>query len=441
MKDAYSTYPVVIVHNYLESFREFLGRSGEEHTLFDRRFNGDQALFWLGDSKLVVSSAPIENAEELKERWGYPNARTLAPEKYSASLSEDILADDGLLAAVLAYAGEGRKLALIPYATTPEFLALADRLRRKHGLEVVTPESLSPENLWIKPYVDSKVGFRSLAAQWLGDGCRIPLGFTSSKIELVEDMVVWLRRAGKGAVVKASMGGSGVGNLFLPLEATPSREALAARLRENEFLKEDLFVVEELIPSPERISPSLEFGVPPKGVGEVVMTYPCLQHFEESGRFAGVIVGDALESAPWYPSFFQVGMEVARQLQEMGYVGTFDLDAIVDAEGQVYLLEINTRRTGGTYAHEFLTHVFGPDYPGRFTALGENKLYVGAACSLAELEAALGDLAYPMADRERGVIPLLTSMLFKGYLGYLLLGESLEDVRNLREEMIARLGG
>ena len=59
--------PVVIIHNYLESFRKFLSRSGDENTLLDRRFNGDQALFWLGDDKLVIASAPIENANFLRK--------------------------------------------------------------------------------------------------------------------------------------------------------------------------------------------------------------------------------------------------------------------------------------------------------------------------------------------------------------------------------------
>ena len=40
----------------------------------------------------------------------------------------------------------------------------------------------------------------------------------------------------------------------------------------------------------------------------------------------------------------------------------------------------------------------------------------------------------------RGVIPLLTSMLPKGYLGYLILGDSEADVRDLRQAMIQQLG-
>ncbi len=56
------------------------------------------------------------------------------------------------------------------------------------------------------------------------------------------------------------------------------------------------------------------------------------------------------------------GMIFARRLQQMGYVGHFDLDTVVDDAGRVYLLEINPRRTGGTHVHEFAEHVFGADY-------------------------------------------------------------------------------
>lgn len=439
MRQHLNDYPLVIVHNYLESFRKFLSRSKDENTLLDRRFNGDQALFWLGDPKLVISSAKIENAGALLKRWGYPNTKTLAPRNMSASLSEDILSEAALHQAIIAAAGEEKKVALVPYATTTEFLRLAYTLRENFGLEVFLPESTTPEDLWVKDYLDSKVGFRSLVSQIAANGgpLNIPQGFTCPELPQAVEAADWFRRRGKGCVVKANIGGSGVGNLFLPIETIPTKESISRQINHNQFLTDDIFVVEEFILSPEMISPSMEFYLPPSGQGAPQFTYLCNQLFETSGRFAGVVISKELEESAWWPGFYKQGMRIAHALQQIGYAGYFDLDSVVDAEDNCFMVEINSRRTGGTYAHEFMEHFFGIDYGDRFSVLSQNKQHAGKLRSLESLETAIGGLLYPIQEQERGVIVMLTSTLPSGYFGYLIVGNSIEDCSTIQTRMSA----
>ena len=61
-------------------------------------------------------------------------------------------------------------------------------------------------------------------------------------------------------------------------------------------------------------------------------------------------------------------------LQRLGYAGHFDLDAIVGNDGRLYLVEINSRRTGGTYVHEFLTTKYGKGYHTSVAVLSQNKI-------------------------------------------------------------------
>lgn len=441
MRQHLNDTPVVIVHNYLESFSKFLSRSGDENTLLDRRFNGDQALFWLGDPKLVISSVPIEQASLLSQRWGYNQTRTLSPNKMSSSLSEDIARESHLRQAVIDQAGKDKKVALVPYAATTEFLQLAETLRLEDGLDVELPESTTSENLWIKDYIDSKVGFRSVISQ-ISSGNNpllIPQGFTCVNLDQTISAAEWFRQQDKGCVVKASIGGSGVGNLFLPLESIPDKQTITALVEQNNFLTEDTPIVEELIYSPEKTSPSVEFYLPPSGAGSPQFTYLCNQLFESSGRFAGVVISRELEKASWWPDLAVHGQLIAQHLQDLGYVGYFDLDGIVDREGDCYLVEINSRRTGGTYAHEFMEFKFGLDYAERFSVLSQNKAPSGSLRSLSALEDAIGDLLYPIAGEERGVIVMLASMLDQGYFGYLIIGESIEEVKHLRQQMIAKV--
>jgi hypothetical protein len=441
MRQHLEDYPVVIVHNYLESFQKFLSRSGDENTLLDRRFNGDQALFWLGDPKLVISSAPIENAALLKKRWDYQAARTISPKVMSHSLSEDIIREAHLRQEIIEFAGKQKKIALIPYATTAEFLQLAKTLREEDCLDILLPESTTVENFWIKDYLDSKVGFRSVITltNSTEETLRCPPGYICVDLDQAVEAANWFRRGGKGCVIKASMGGSGVGNLFLPLNTIPDKASIANLVHQNDFLAEDVFVVEELILSPESISPSVEFYVPPKGKGEPQFTYLCNQLFESSGRFAGVVISKELEQSSWWPDIYAQGQLIAQQLQDIGYTGYFDLDAIVDQNGNCFLVEINSRRTGGTYAHEFMEHNFGLDYGERFTVLSQNKRSSGSLPNLEALENAISDLLYPIGDTQTGVIVMLTSMLSQGYFGYLIIGSEISEVTFLQEQMLNRI--
>lgn len=442
MRQHLRDYPVVVVHNYLESFQSFLSRTGDENILLDRRFYGDQALFWLGDHKLVITSVPVADAKTLCARWGYHHTQNLSPKKFSASLSQDILQDPDLLAAILAYAGTAKKLALVSYAATLEFLQLAETLRREHGLEVLLPESPQPENLWVKGYLDSKVGFHTLFAQWSkGDNRhKSPQSFICDQLDIVAEIIGWFRNQGKGCVIKASEGGSGVGNLFIPYEQIPDNAAkINALLKSNIYLVKDLYVVEELIESPSHESPSAEVYIPRPEDGPPVMTYLCMQHFEASGRFAGILVGSELENKPWYTHYIETELIMAAEMQKMGYVGYFDMDSIVAENNAVYMVEINARRTGGTYAHEFMEFAFGPEYFNRIAMLAHNKFDSGSLRTLPDLEAAIADVLYPIGGEERGVIVLLTSTLPQGKFGFLVLGNTLEDTTNLREKMAAKI--
>ena len=443
MRQHLGNRPPVVVHNYLESFRPFLSRTGDENILLNRRFNGDQALYWLGDDKLVFSSAPIQDIDTLSRRWGYQHTQSLSPQNMTASLSEDIAREEHLLEAIVAYAGEDKQIALIPYAATREFYRLAEVLRTSYRLDVALPESPTTNHLWVKDYLGTKVGFRTMFSQWSqgANGHKVPEGFICEELPEVAERVTWFRKQRKGCVVKASEGGSGVGNLFLAFPDIPASQGeILYHLKDNIYLNHDLYVVEEFIHSPRAESPSAEIFIPPVGSGPPFMTYICEQHFEPSGRFAGVLIGPELESKAYYPKYTETAMFIAQKMQKIGYVGYFDMDSVVDHQNNVYMVEINTRRTGGTYAHEFMEFAFGPAYYNRFAVLAHNKMDAGNCRTLQDLETKLSDFLYPINGEDKGVIILLTSALpVTGTFGFLILGESLQETKDIRSQMTARL--
>jgi 5-formaminoimidazole-4-carboxamide-1-beta-D-ribofuranosyl 5'-monophosphate synthetase len=99
----------------------------------------------------------------------------------------------------------------------------------------------------------------------------------------------------------------------------------------------------------------------------------------------------------------------------LGYCGYFDLDAIVDPTGQVYVVEMNPRRTGGTHVHEMAEFLVGKAYRHQ-VALLSGALTLRRPCTWPELDLALREagLLYPQGT----VIPVQTASLSWGVFGY-----------------------
>ena len=187
--------PLVVVCNYLELFAGFLDHLGNPCLRHSRKF-ADRDLYWLGDPKLVITSTPVNEAAALCRRWGCPGTETLSPKFESDQLCLDVLRDEQALRRVVEYAGSQRTLQIVPYVSTPEVYQLAEALRRDHGLRVLLPESPDPHDLWVRDYVDTKIGFRLLASEWLSERSMLPMGFVSYGIDEIVRIILSLPGAG-----------------------------------------------------------------------------------------------------------------------------------------------------------------------------------------------------------------------------------------------------
>ncbi|HTX91955.1 MAG TPA: hypothetical protein VMC09_12145 [Anaerolineales bacterium] len=401
-------------------------------------YRGDRGLFWLGDPKLLFVTAPAPDAASVCQRWGYPGTAVIAPVHPTHQLSLDILREPALLERILEYAGSGRTLRMVPYATTSEFLQLADILQTRHGLTIHLPESPAPDRLWLRDYADTKAGFRAIASQCIFTPNIFPPGFVCKTISQAAGAVDWFLERGQDCVVKADSGESGIGHTIFSPQSAAGQGVLQA-LEKNPFLHNDNIIVEQFIKSSENLSPSLEMYVPPLSAGSPHITYVSQQLFSSFGRFAGVLVSRSLEKASWYPLLAERGMKIAETLQKMGYVGHFDLDAVVDDEGSLYLLETNARRTGGTYVHEFASFTFGPDYLDKVALLSINALKSCGITCLARLLDWLSDLLYPIQSTCHGVVVTVTSSLSAGEFGCILVGRNEAEVLDLHQALLDRL--
>ena len=434
--------PLVTICNISETFYNFLSRADNEskrqHLIHGEQYRGDRTLLWLGDPKLVFVTYPIPHAEHILTCFGYKGTSYMAPVEPSPWLSLDILREPALLQCLVNYAGPQHKVQLIPYATTPQFFKLVSVLEEEYGLTVLLPESPIPDNLWVRDYIDTKAGFRALAPRWLPDFKNLlPEGIICQDLGLAADVVHWYCHRGISAVIKADIGENGIGNILRPGKSM-SREEVLTMLQSNSFLSNDWVTVERFIHSDKPVSPSLEMFVPPLGSGEPEVTYVSNQLFLEFGDFCGVVVTRELQEESWYSDLVASGKLLAKGLQEMGYVGHFDLDAVVGSDEKVYLLEVNSRRTGGTHVHEFAKFVFGHNYLDHVVLLSHDAMKSGDITNFDDLLAAIGDLAYPINGEQQGVVVTVTSALEAGEFGCIIVASTAEEALELQQALVRR---
>jgi hypothetical protein len=430
--------PLVVIGNISEAAYDFLRFAEDEleQLVRVRQLKAERSLLWAGGSKLVILSFPASHITYLTERLGYTGLEWVAPKDPTAWLSHDILRERHLIDRLIDYAGPERTLQVIPYATTRPFLELVTALRTEHDLTILLPESPLPENLWLRDSIDTKSGFRNLVGCWLSHG-ELPEGVICQNAQVAADVVKWFLMKGQACVAKPDRGQAGLG-IHLFSDKTASRESVLQTLTHDPFLS-GMIVVEAFIHSPEHLSPSLEFYVPPPEVGPPEITYLSNQVIVGTGDFMGVLASREMEEASWYPSFRESGLHTASQLQAMGYVGHFDIDAIVDSEGQLYLVEINARRTGGTHVHEFGIFSIGPDYLDDVVLLSQDSMAGGGITDTDTLLEVMDDLLYPINGENRGLVISMASTLPTGKFGCIFVASTTDEALALQEAVTQRI--
>lgn len=437
--DHLNLHPLVVVCNISETFYPFLKRASQDQKrtrlILGEQYRGDRALMWLARAKLVVASHAIPHAEDFYRQFGYQCTQAVAPQQPSPWLCRDILNEPALLQALVDYAGESQTLQLIPYAATADFYRLVDVLRHQHGLQVLTPESPPADKLWVRDYIDTKLGFHVLVSQWLADSDRVlPRRIVCQDLETAVEAVGWFGDRGLDCLIKADDGENGLGNYRIDAGSFASINGIREHLQRHAFLDCEELIVEQFVHSKELLSPSLEMFVPASGEGEPRITYLSRQIFRGPGDFCGVLVDRALLEAAWYGPLAHSGMVIAHHLQEMGYTGHFDLDAVVDDHNQLYLLEVNSRRTGGTHVHEFGHTYFGPDYLQEVVLLSHDSLSAADIRDYAELRYALAPYLYPDHADGCGLVISVTSSLADGEFGAVFVAHTAEEALALQEE-------
>mgnify|MGYP005839119935 FL=1 len=445
----------LVIANVVDAYRDNVALIRDpllrEHEVLDSYYIEDRALLWHGDRKLVVTSLPVDagHLRYLRRAMGYAQLENLAPREPTESLCEDILREEGLRASIVERLRGQGEVDLISFVGSRGVLAVAEALRGA-GLRVSTPECPSAECLEARDYLDSKAGFREFFRSAAGaiPGVQIPDGAVAQNPQEAAQLAVAFLQQGRACLCKPNNSQSGVGFVILrpgELAGGPAEweEAIRSRLAGDRQMTSDVIVVEELIEMDLSVaggSPSIEMRIPADPARDVEFMYLCGQILTAKGYFFGVEMHRDLVEPDLERTIERAAVAVAREMRRRGYAGVFDMDMVAGVDGRLYAVEVNTRRTGGTHAHEAAEHLFGPRYWERAAVISNNELgFAGEPLTWGELQRLLSGLLWPIRGRKEGIIPSIISSLPSNRFGYVALAGDIGRARELVEQMHERL--
>ena len=309
----------------------------------------------------------------------------------------------------------------------------------------------------------SKSGSRRVAK-----AAGVPVLFGSEdllSLEEVEEAIVSVRKEkpdAEAVVIKLNNGFSGQGNaivdlrtLRFPLGETPT-VFCAAEESWSSFgakIEAEGAIVEELLRSPDIVSPSVQLRIAPGGSIEVLSTHDQIL----GGPDDQVYLGCRFPAKPEYRrDILDLALEAAKVLAAEGVFGSFGIDFIGVPRGgspTMYLSEINLRVGGTTHPFRMASLVTEGEYDfstGELRAGGETKFYIATdnlksesyvgltpGRALEALEAA--GLAYDPATRTGTTLHLLGALKEYGKLGALCIAGSHQGAEALYESVVATL--
>ncbi|MEB3214274.1 MAG: ATP-grasp domain-containing protein [Leptolyngbyaceae bacterium] len=399
--------PILCIDNFYDYNLDFLNRC---ETLVETRDffkNSCSRFMWYGGwPKLVISRQGTVLRDYFRNYFGFSEELITIPANVSGSTVEGIIQSQTVIEKIIEFIGSQKKLQVISWGGTWEIWELADFLETQFSVLVHLPETAIKENLWIQRYLDTKLGFRTVASSIFNrDEDVIPEGYICLNIDEMYSAVDWFRNQEKGCIIKPNKGLLGKGIIAVDNKSSDEAENLKVIFDNfRNLFSEEPIIVEERILSPSKSSPSIEYYIPPINEGNPKSTYLVKQYLHDDFCFLGNVISKELEQEPWYALLMKNAYRLAERVQQLGYVGYMDIDCIVDEHQNPYFVEVNPRRTGGTHYHEMALRLFGEDYLEKISLISNSHLHSYAFRTFEELFHGSSDLLYNPGDIERGII-------------------------------------
>ncbi|MEU6125234.1 hypothetical protein [Streptomyces sp. NPDC047123] len=302
----------------------------------------DQCVFWSAENRVLVLPAGYspEWLADVHAGLGVPVPPVVTPAARTGRLVHDLLNDDRALAALHTATGGAGTVRFVSFGASPELYALAALLRSR-GRDVRL-DVADPEHYWACEYLESKLSCVDLASHL--PGFRVPRGISVASWEQLEGAVTAIVGSGGRAVVKSMYGVGGYGSAVARQEADGTVRRFWQSLRREPFFGTFPLTVQEYVehggdcPAVDVLvgddeEPRMEFST--LGV--------------EGLRYRSLVMGPGVVDAGLEKRLGALGTAVHTYARSLGYRGWLTVDCLLGLDDELYVTEINARRSGAMH--------------------------------------------------------------------------------------------
>lgn len=442
---------VVYIFNLSEDVWPFIQAMSDPHERqFEIDWNANLAerdLLSIAEENesIFISPRPIRQSflSYYTQVFGAKRIQLLVPKTHTGEICEDIINDEGIVDELIKAANTVKKLTLISYSTSPQFLHLVSKLQEK-GITVYTPESPDISSAWTVNFYGSKSGIRQLAQKSgaIEPDFKIADGLICSSIYDAAMIAANKYIKEDGVVIKTNKGHSGAGVLLLrpgdlPKEYRACEQAIHKMLKKDSYWEKFPIVIEDLLnvnPAVGGGFPDVEFKI--QKSGKIEFLYYCAMRVDKKGIYKGQEMHDSVLPERLAARVIDTGFFIGEQYAAAGYRGYFDVDFVAAKNGEIYVTESNARRTGGTHMYKTAMNLIGKEFMTDSYTLSNNdyELPKGIKPSFDDVIRVLTSVLYDKKTKE-GVVLASSNLLEQSKLAYVIFGKNERRSLEIEAEM------
>jgi Carbamoyl-phosphate synthase L chain, ATP binding domain len=309
---------------------------------------GDQSAFWSTGDRVLILPTGYDPCwfDDIHGAQGLAVPPVICPAERTGLLVKDLLLDGASLAALRERLAGHPVVRLLAWGATPDLFPLAATLQGwGHELEA---DGVAEDSYWASLYLESKMSCLDLARHV--PEVRVPRAITVTCWEELRGALTAMLGDYSRVIVKSPHGAGGEGTAVVRAGGRGLESFLNTAHREAFFRSFPLFVQEHVEHAEGVDCPAVDLRVDADGVAEILVSAMTVDGY----RVRSVNVGAGAVPAAEAERILRVGRRIGLAARDLGFRGWLCVDYLVSAGGDLYVTEINARRSGAMAAISLL---------------------------------------------------------------------------------------